>query len=105
MDPFCVDKSMVMITMMKDSAVNALYIVEVWLSSLWSKVTLRSFKKATRCILNIHNDSIDNEVKVIIEYWNRAKKSSNKAALKFQFQALMANADSKFAMQCCFLLT
>ena len=34
-----------------------------------------------------------------IEYWNRAKKISNKAALKFQFQVLMANADSKFAMQ------
>ena len=85
---------MVMITMMKDSAVYAQYIVEVWLRSLWSKVTLSSSKKANRCIINIHNDSIDNEVKVVIEYWNRAKKISNKAALKFQFQALMANADS-----------
>ena len=34
MDPFCVANSMVMITMMKYSAVNAQSIVEVWLSSL-----------------------------------------------------------------------
>ena len=67
MYPFCVDKSMVMITMMKDSSVNAQYIVEVWLSSLWSNMNLRSFKKATRCSLNSHNDSIDNRVKVVID--------------------------------------
>jgi len=45
MDPFCVAKSLVMHTMIKSKQVSARSIVEVWLSSLWSKATLSAFKR------------------------------------------------------------
>ena len=84
MDPFCVAKSLVMHTMIKSKEVSAWYIVEVWLSSLWSKATFSAFKRATRDTLDQDGDiDINDEVKVIIEYWNRQKKMSSKAALQF----------------------
>lgn len=104
MDPFCVAKSLVMHTMIKSKQVSARSIVEVWLSSLWSKATLSAFKSATRFILDQDEDAdLNDEVKVIIEYWNRQKKMSSKAALQFQMEGLIHDPDSKFAMICCSL--
>ena len=103
-DPFCVAKSLVMHTMIQAKQVSARSIVEVWLSSLWSKATLSAFKRATRSILDHDVDAdLNDEVKVIIEYWNRQEKMSSKAALKFQMEGLLSDPDSKFAMNCCSL--
>ena len=103
MDPFCVAKSMVMHTMMKDKQVSARTVVEVWLSSLWSNDTFSAFQRATLSILDHTDDSLNDRVKIIIKYWNGQKKMSFKAALQFQMAALMNNPNSKFVMHCCSL--
>lgn len=101
-DPFCVAKSLVMHTMMNDKhEPNARTIVEVWLSSLWSKNTLAAFKRATSTILQDDARNLDNKVKDIIKFWNRQKAMKKRAAISFQFDALLQDLDSKFAMHCC----
>eukprot|EP00957_Ditylum_brightwellii_P051528 3906983-Ditylum_brightwellii.AAC.1 len=104
-DPFCVAKSMVMMKMIQDVNVSARSVVEVWLSSLWSKATFKSFNEATRAVLveGKSNGGIDKKVERIIKFWSQKKKMTAKAALQFQLGSLMQKADSDFAMECCSL--
>jgi hypothetical protein len=101
-EPQCVAKSMIMIEMMKDAQVMARSVVEVWLSSLWSKTTLRAFKKATRRLLDGITE-IEPKVRAIIKFWNDAPKISLKAALDFQIKAIMAEGGTRFTLVCCSL--
>jgi len=103
MQPFCVAKSMVMIAMIKDREVGARSVIEVWLSSLWSKVTFRAFKRATGSILGQGGIVINGRVRDILEHWNSAKKMLSKAAIQFQFQAEMESRETRFAMTACSL--
>ena len=101
-EPQCAAKSMIMIEMMKDTQVMAQSVVEVWLSSLWSKTTLQAFKKATHHLLHGITE-MDPKVRAIIEFWNDAPKISLKAALDFQIKAIVEQRDTDFAMMCCSL--
>jgi len=102
MEPFCVAKSMVMMEMIKDVDVNTRSVVEVWLSSLWSKSTLHAFKKATRSVLH-STVTIEEKVERIVQFWNQSQKMTSKSALQFQIQAVMRTGLSDFAMDCCSL--
>jgi len=89
--------------MMQDKQVRARTVVEVWLSSLWSNATFSAFKRATRSILDLADDSLDDRVKVIVKYWSGQKKMSSGDAIQFQMQAVVTNPDTNFAMDCCSL--
>ena len=104
-EPLCVAKSMIMMEMMKENDVTPRSVVEVWLSSLWSKTTFQAFKKATRTILrkDEHRNEIENKVKPIIQYWSQKQQMNAKAALQFQMSAMIKNCVSDFAMNSCSL--
>lgn len=104
MEPMCVAKSLIMLEMMKDDAVATRNVIEVWLSSLWSKATLSAFKRASRKVLDFSEEGCDilaPEVRAIVKYWNGLKAISSKAAILFQFRA--ADGSSSFAMSACCL--
>jgi hypothetical protein len=101
-EPQCVAKSMIMIELMKDAQVMARSVVEVWLSSLWSKTTLQAFKKATRRLLDGITE-MEPKVRSIIKFWNDAPKISLKAALDFQIKAIVEEGRTRFALVCCSL--
>lgn len=98
----CVAKSMIMIEMMRDVGVTARSVVEVWLSSLWSEITFQAFKRATRRLLE-QKDTMNVEVRPIIEFWSTIPKLDKKTVLGLQMKAMIEEGDTRFAMQCCAL--
>ena len=109
MEPQCVAKTMVMIEMLKDPNTVPRMVVEVWLSSLWSKSTVRAFKEATKKVLTKTDqnmdDAIDSRVLAIIKYWNGLKAMSVKAAIDYQCRAVFEKMEPKFAMESCCLVS
>jgi hypothetical protein len=57
-----------MLEMMKDKAVGARSVVEVWLSSLWSEETFLAFKKAVNKLRGKTGDNFTHQVKSILKF-------------------------------------
>lgn len=102
-EPFCVAKSLVMLEIINDPTTTPRNVLEVWLSSLWSKATLRAFKKATKSLTNIGQVAIDPRVRSILKFWESSLKISRKSALEIQIQGVAAKRDTKWALRCCSL--
>jgi hypothetical protein len=100
--PFNVAKSLVMLEMIKDRAVSARSVVEVWLSSLWSEETFLAFKKAVSKLRGKTGDST-HQVRSILKFWDKAGRMNKGAALQFKMKGLMKSPDSTAMMNCCSL--
>ncbi|KAL3793053.1 hypothetical protein HJC23_003061 [Cyclotella cryptica] len=87
---------------MKNDEVNARPVIEVWLSSLWSKQTSQAFKRAVRELLETSID-LHRQVKLILKYWDKSVAKSREAALLFQFKGAARVADATAMMNCCAL--
>lgn len=101
--PFNVAKSLVMLEMMKDKAVGARSVVEVWLSSLWSEETFLAFMKAVNKLRGKTGDNFTHQVKSILKFWAKASRMNKESALQFQMKGLMKSSDSTAMMNCCSL--
>jgi hypothetical protein len=105
-EPHCIAKTKVMLEMMRYPEVNARSVVEVWLSSLWSKATFRAFKKASQAVLDKTSHgavALDSRVAAIVKFWIGRKALSAKAAIGFQSNAVFEAGNPNCAMHCCSL--
>jgi hypothetical protein len=103
-EPFCVAKSTVMMQMIKNRQTSARSVVEVWMSSLWSKSTFNAFKDAAKSVLDTHsNEELDQSVRRIIIFWTKASKLTAAAAIAQQTEATTSSLDARFSMKCCSL--
>ena len=71
-EPMCVAKSMIMLEMMKISEIKPRNIIEVWMSTLWTRETLEFFTAAVRNVMGTHKrgKSLPKEVINIVVFWN-----------------------------------
>lgn len=81
-EPMCVAKCLVMLEMMKVTEVSPRSVLEVWMSTLWSKDTLSAFTTAVRSLLQAEM-ALQPQVRRVLEFWQGAPRVSQDAALKF----------------------
>jgi hypothetical protein len=100
MEPLCVAKTWIMLEMMQNEDTPSRSVVEVWLSSLWSRDTLRLFHAAATNLLR--GDALEPRVRAIIAWWNKQPRMSRSSAIKYQFEQGRSGCCSFIMTACAF---
>jgi hypothetical protein len=83
---FACAKTMVIVAMLEDENAHLTSILQVWFSSCWSKQTLSDFRDAVRFVLS--KDSLDSEVRKILEHWIKVEPLSISKAREAWFKSI-----------------